>query len=75
MKIMIWQMTYRSFGFILGRDCVLSQFEPYEVVKCWEPHLNIYFGKQTIHIYCEVSPRSWLGRKWGQTRFGESVLS
>lgn len=33
MKFKTWTNCYHSFGFILGRDCVLSSWEPYEEVS------------------------------------------
>lgn len=71
MKIRHYTHLYWSFGFIFGRDCVLQQFEPYEVVKCWEPHLCIYAGQHMIKIYAEVPASSWLGRRWGKFRQGK----
>lgn len=63
-----YKSSYNSFGLILSRDCVLQQFEPYEVVKYWEPYLTIFFGKHQLRICCKIPSHSWLGRKWNTAR-------
>ena len=72
MKFKTWTNTYRSFGFIIGRDCVISSFEPYEQVLHWEPHLDVYLGKRTVRLWTKVTVDSWLGRRWGNLRWEDS---
>lgn len=68
MKCRVYEHFYRAFGVVLSRDCVLSQYEPYELVSRWEPHLCIYLGKRMVKVWCEVKVDSWLGRKFGRWR-------
>jgi hypothetical protein len=68
MKFKTWENCYRSFGFILGRDCVISSWEPYEQILHWEPHLDVYFGKRVYRLWAQVSVDSRLGRRWGRIR-------
>lgn len=72
MKFKTWKNSYWSFGFIFGRDCVVSSYEPYEQVSYWEPHFDVYLGKRTFRLWAKVTPSSWIGRRWGRTRWDES---
>lgn len=61
-------MLFWSVGIMVSRDCVLRDWEPYEVIKTWEPYVGVYFGKHYWRIWCEVSPYGWLGKRWGKYR-------
>lgn len=68
MKIRTYTQTYWSFGFILSRDCVLQQWEPYEVISHWEPYVAIYFGPWQTHIRGRIENQNWIARIWGKRR-------
>ena len=62
-KIKTYTSTFNSFGIIVSKDCVLQQWEPYEIVSHFEPYIVIYWFKRQIRFVWKVNTSSWLGRK------------
>jgi hypothetical protein len=64
MKLSKHKNSFASLGFIIGRDCVLSQWEPYENISHWEPYISLYWWRWQIHLKGRISTTCWLGRRW-----------